>query len=108
MIPMRQMHAVNPSTSSSRTTKGNQMGGLDYPIAWLDRAGKTTPLVAQPGGYDDPRFSPDKKRLAYSATSGNGADVFVYDLASGTSTQLTFIAAGNVALAWAPDGKHLV
>jgi eukaryotic-like serine/threonine-protein kinase len=79
-----------------------------YPTAWPDSAGKTTPLVAQPGVYDAPRFSPDGKRLAYLATSGKGADVFVYDLASGTSTQLTFTAPGIFELAWAPDGKHLV
>jgi len=87
---------------------GGKSSAAPYPIVWLDSDGKTTPLVAQPGIYDAPRFSPDGKRLAYLANTGKNDDVFVYDLAGGTSTQLTFTAPGNFELAWAPDGKHLV
>jgi len=36
-----------------------------FPIQWLDAAGKTTPLVAQPAIYGGPRLSPDGRRLAY-------------------------------------------
>lgn len=82
--------------------------GRTYPIELLDSSGKTTSLVAQPGAYDAPRFSPDGKRLAYQVTGGKGTDVWVYDLAAHTSTQLTFTAPGNREIAWAPDSKHLV
>lgn len=81
--------------------------GVSYPISSLDASGKTTELVAQ-GSYDSPRFSPDGKRLAYIASTGTGADVWVYDVERKTPAQLTFNAPGDYELAWAPDGKHLI
>ncbi|MEJ2077948.1 MAG: hypothetical protein P8Z74_08080, partial [Acidobacteriota bacterium] len=82
--------------------------GDSWPLSWLDAAGKTTPLVAQPGTYGAPRLSPDGKRLAYIAQGGKGSDVWVYDRERGTPTQLTFLGSVNVELAWARDSKHLV
>jgi Tol biopolymer transport system component len=79
-----------------------------FPIVWLDRAGKTAPLVAKPGAYDAPRFSPDGKRLAFAARGGKGSDVWVSDIARDTLAQITFTAPGDNELAWAPDGKHIV
>ena len=35
-----------------------------WPVAWMDSTGKTQPLLAAPGQYYMPRFSPDGKRLA--------------------------------------------
>ncbi len=79
-----------------------------FPIQWLDAAGKTTPLVAQPGVYGAPRLSPDGRRLAYTVGGSNGANVWVYDLERQTPTQLTFTGPGTYELAWAPDSKHIV
>ena len=79
-----------------------------FPIEWLDAAGKTTPLVAQPGIYNAPRLSPDGTRLAYTVGGSKGANVWVYDLERQTPTQLTFSAPGTYELAWAPDSKHIV
>ena len=79
-----------------------------FPIQWLDAAGKTTPLVAQPGIYSAPRLSPDGRRLAYTVGSSTSANVWVYDLERQTPTQLTFSAPGTHEVAWAPDSKHIV
>ena len=79
-----------------------------FPIEWLDAAGKTTPLVAQPGIDNAPRLSPDGTRLAYTVGGSKGANVWVYDLERQTPTQLTFSAPGTYELAWAPDSKHIV
>jgi Tol biopolymer transport system component len=68
--------------------------GVSYRISSLDASGKTTKLVAQ-GSYDSPRFSPDGQRLAYIASTGNGADVWVYDVERKTPAQLTFGAPGD-------------
>jgi serine/threonine-protein kinase len=78
-----------------------------FPIQWLDPAGKTTPLVAQPGLYGAPRLSPDGRRLAYTVGGSKGANVWVYDLERQTPTQLTFTAPGTYEVAWAPDSKHI-
>ena len=79
-----------------------------YPMMWLDVAGRTTPLVPQPGVYGAPRLSPDGTRLAYTVAGGKGADVWVYDVGRNTPAQLTFTGPGLRELALAPDSKHLV
>jgi len=76
-----------------------------WTISWLDRAGKTQPLLATPGLYFDPRLSPDGKRLAFA----NGTDIEIHDLERGTTTRLTSTAqAVNFFPVWMPDGKHIV
>ena len=86
---------------------GRAAGGSSFPIVWMDSSGNTTPLVAKPGAYGAPRFSPDGKRLAFTSRSSRGTDIWVYDLERGIPTQLTFTAPGNLEMAWTPDGKHI-
>jgi Tol biopolymer transport system component len=74
----------------------------------MDSFGKTTPLLAKPSAYGAPRFSPDGKRLAFTVLGNKGPDVWVYDWERDISTQLTFTGPGNLEVAWAPDGKHIV
>jgi serine/threonine-protein kinase len=87
---------------------GKSPASSSYPIVWMDSSGKTTPLLAKPGAYGAPRFSPDGKRLAFTAWGSKGPDVWVYDWERDTPTQLTFTGPGNLEIAWAPDGKHIV
>jgi len=76
-----------------------------WTIAWLDSTGKTQPLLAAPGMYLDPRFSPDGKRLAFS----NNTDIEIYDWGRQARTRLTFTAqAVNLGPVWTPDGKRIV
>ena len=79
-----------------------------YPIVWMDSSGKFTPLVAKPGAYGAPRFSPDGKRMAFTARGAKGTDVWVYDLERDIPAQLTFSGPGNLEMVWTPDGKHIV
>jgi len=76
-----------------------------WPILWLDRAGGSEPLLALPGPYQAPRFSPDGNRLALSVGL---ADIQVYDWKRDTMTRLTFTGQGNGFPIWTPDGKHIV
>jgi len=86
---------------------GKSTGSSSYPIAWMHSPGTTTPLMAKPGSYSAPRFSPDGKRLAYTLMGSKGADLWVYDLQRDIPSQLTFNAPGNLEMAWTPDGKHI-
>jgi serine/threonine-protein kinase len=81
---------------------------VQRPLMWMTSTGEMTPLVAQPGEYGAPRFSPDGSRLAYIVSGPKGGDVWVHDLKRDTSAQLTFTAPGTWEVAWAPDSKHLV
>jgi serine/threonine-protein kinase len=78
------------------------------PLMWMTSSGQMSPLVAQPGEYGAPRFSPDGAWLAYIVTGPKGGDVWVHHLQLNTSHQLTFTAPGIWEIAWAPDSKHLI
>jgi serine/threonine-protein kinase len=79
-------------------------------MAWLDSAGRLTPLVTKPPLVDPThvRFSPDGKRLAFHLLGSTARDVWVYDIERDTLTQLTFTKRSTTWIAWTPDGKHLV
>lgn len=79
-----------------------------WPISWLDSAGAAKPLIAKPGLYYSPRFSPDGRRLALAVDDGKGSDIFVYDWAADSMQRLTFTGATNTDPVWAPDGAHIV
>jgi serine/threonine-protein kinase len=65
-------------------------------------------LVPQPNDYSAPRLSPDGQRLAYNLNTATGSDLWVYDIARDTPTQITFKGGAYTELAWAPDSRHLV
>jgi len=73
-----------------------------WQIAWLDASGKMQPLVATPGAYTLPRFSPDGLKLAFSS----GSDVYVQDLERDTTNKLA--SYNGIGPIWTPDGKHIV
>jgi serine/threonine-protein kinase len=78
-----------------------------YPVSWLDNSGKTQPLIATPGLYLTPRFSPDGQRLALAQTAGSKEGIFVYDWQRDTMSRLTFDAQQTRNPTWSPDGKHI-
>jgi serine/threonine protein kinase/roadblock/LC7 domain-containing protein len=84
-------------------------GELQRSIFWLDRTGNTQPLHAAPGLYGAPRFSPDGKRLAFSASDGQShEDIWVRDLERDTASRVTLLPGRNQSPVWTPDGKNLI
>jgi serine/threonine-protein kinase len=81
---------------------------MTWPVAWMDGTGKTTPLLAAPGLYANPRFSPDGKRLVLTVGSeGRGSgEIGVYDWQRDSMTRLTFTQT-SVRPVWTPDGKQI-
>ena len=78
-------------------------------LVWVDRYGREEPLSLPPGQYHAPRLSPDGRRIAVivddaSAELGN---IWQYDLMTGATVQLTEDGRSG-AIAWAPDGAHLI
>ena len=78
-------------------------------LVWVDRYGREEPLSLPPGQYHAPRLSPDGRRIAVivddaSAELGN---IWQYDLITGATVQLTEDGRSG-AIAWAPDGAHLI
>ena len=77
-------------------------------IDWMTRDGKTSTLRAAKAGWANPRFSPDGQKLAMDMTDGKQRDIWVYDWARDTLTQLTFDAGNDRYPVWTPDGKRIV
>ena len=78
-----------------------------WSAALLDNSGKMQPLIAAPGTYYNPAFSPDGRRLALDVNSSKGVDIFVYDLDRETMTRLSFDGISDRPV-WTPDGMHIV
>jgi Tol biopolymer transport system component len=79
-------------------------------LEWVDRSGKRLGTIAGPETFDQGfALSPDGRRVAAAVTlQGVGnSDVWIYDLAAGTSARLTFEASNEQRPAWSPDGKQV-
>ena len=78
------------------------------PIAWLDSAGKSQPVMTPSIGISrqavTPRLSPDGNRLVLSVAG----DLYVHDLQRGTGTRLTRDTALNRQPVWTPDAQYMV
>jgi Tol biopolymer transport system component len=100
------------SASDNGVLAYGSVGSLKEPsrLRWLDRAGKQVETLDEPAIYGSPRLSPDGRKLA--VTIGDPAqsttDIWVYDLASGGKTRLTFDPSLNGQPVWSPDGSQIV
>jgi serine/threonine protein kinase/Tol biopolymer transport system component len=78
-------------------------------ITWFDRTGKQLETIGPIGSYLAARLSPDQKRIAVSRrdTSTGIFDIYVYDIARGTSSRLTTGSSDVETIAWSPDGNYI-
>lgn len=73
----------------------------------LDRTGKGTELPLGSGSFNNPRFSPDGKFIAYDLLDNNGnRDVWIYNLALQQATRFS-LGGINTDPIWSPDGKEI-
>ena len=55
-----------------------------------------------------PAWSPDGKKIAYSAKNGGERQIWIYDIERRTEQQLTDGKGSKESPSWAPDSMHLV
>lgn len=55
-----------------------------------------------------PRFSPDGRRIAFSASYDGNTDVYVIGLDGGQPRRLTWHPAPDVVNGWSPDGQRVL
>ena len=85
---------------------GSKALGTD--LFWLDRNGKILNKVGELAFYKGGgRLSPDGKRLAVSMGDPQ-ADIWVFDLARGSRTRLTFGGATYLMPSWSADGQKII
>jgi eukaryotic-like serine/threonine-protein kinase len=84
-------------------------GSGDLQLVWLDRNGKQVGAVAD--AFPNLSFaalSPQGDRVALQCNMDSGlTDIWVFDLARGVRTRLTFGPATNTSPVWSPDGKWI-
>ncbi len=77
----------------------------DRNLLWVSRGGEETELPAPPRMYEEPRLSPDGRRLAVGIR-GPSNDVWICEIARGVLSRLTF-EGDNFAPVWTPDAKWI-
>ena len=77
---------------------------------WLtDRNGQQPRrLTAHPASEFAPKFSPDGKWLAFSASYDNNTDVYVMPVDGGQAKRLTWHPGADVVNDWSSDGKRVL
>jgi serine/threonine-protein kinase len=96
----------NSGTLVYVSTKGPS---LRYQIQWLDSTGRITPLHMTRNMYENPRFSPDGKRLVFEIATGPArVDIWIKDLERDTASRLTHLSGRNHHPVWTPDGRSIV
>jgi len=77
-------------------------------LVWVDRKGTETAIPLPPRVYDEPRLSPDGKRIVVSVRD-QGSALYIVDLDQPRSPRrLTFWDGFDGAPIWTPDGKRIV
>ncbi len=82
-------------------------GSFNTQLTWFDRSGKPLGRAGPPGPYLDFDLSPDEKRVVVSEARGL-LDLWLLDLARGSSTRFTFDPGADQFPIWSPDGSRIV
>jgi tricorn protease len=70
--------------------------------------GQARRLTASPTVESDPRFSPDGRTLAFTASYGGNPDVYVMPIDGGEPRRLTWHPGPDAVRGWTPDGRRVV
>ncbi len=77
-------------------------------LVWVARNGAEQALAAPARDYDQPRLSPDGRRIAVDLRENGATQVGLYDLDRDTLARLTFEGSVNEFPVWTPDGRRIV
>ncbi len=81
------------------------VGEAQHRLVWVDRNGAEQPIAAPPRNYDNPRLSPDGRRIA-TFLRGETVDVWIYDISGQTLSRMTNEGSNQYPI-WTPDGKRI-
>jgi eukaryotic-like serine/threonine-protein kinase len=117
--PVKEARDDRVSFAPSRPFTVSETGMLIYqPVSavvasrllWVDRTGRASEAPVPEANYINPTLAPDDTRVAFGRRpleEGSQHDLWVSDLAKGTSLRLTFDAINDFLPVWSPDGRRL-
>jgi Tol biopolymer transport system component/predicted Ser/Thr protein kinase len=73
---------------------------------WIDRAGKVTGTLGEPGNFVFCRISPDGRRVI-TINAGVAAEIWLLETARGVSSRLTSRGI-HIRPVWSPDGRTIL
>ena len=81
-------------------------------LTWFDRSGQKLGTLGEPALYFAPILSPDETSVAVCrvdpvANMNNRRDLWIFDVARGTSRRFTFDPADECNPVWSPDGSRI-
>jgi Tol biopolymer transport system component/tRNA A-37 threonylcarbamoyl transferase component Bud32 len=81
-------------------------------LVLADSAGRPSSALAEIGAltlWNEPRFSPDGRKVAVATSSGGYSDIWVYDLINKTRLRLTPTDSVSESVPdWSPDSKRVL
>jgi serine/threonine-protein kinase len=97
------------SVSSTGTLAYVSQAALHVPrqLVWLDRTGKPSAAGDARKRFEDPRLSPDGRRVALTIRDENDADIWVYDLSRQSFDRITSSPTTQFSPVWTPDARRL-
>ena len=77
---------------------------------WLSDKNGQNPrqLTSHPAAEFAPKFSPDGKFVAFSASYDNNTDVYIVPVSGGAAKRLTWHPGADTVNGWSPDGKKVL
>ena len=77
---------------------------------WLvaKEGGTAMQVTSSPGEESWPRFSPDGKSLAFTASYNGNSDVYVMPVTGGVPKRITYSAFSDRMIDWHPEGNKLL
>ncbi len=97
-------------TLNSNRTQGVYLSGRDE-VKIIDLKTNKTKTIANDElwGFQSstPTFSPDDKFIAYTAIRAFEQDIFIYEISTGVTFNLTNTGVTEAQPTWSPDGKYI-
>jgi eukaryotic-like serine/threonine-protein kinase len=85
------------------------VGAAQSVLTWMDRSGKESGHIGEPGVMANPSLSPDGHRVAMDVTDlkANNVDVWLMSTSGASNARFTFEPTEEVSGAWSRDGTML-